>query len=79
MQDCLFIITDSGGIQEEAPYLGKKVLVLRDESERKELLLANKFLQGTIKEEAPYGNGSAARKIGGVLEMGGGEPPCQSI
>jgi len=84
MQDCLFIITDSGGIQEEAPYLGKKVLVLREESERKELLLANKFLQGTVKqamkngifdsglsgkEEPPYGNGSAARKIVGVLEL----------
>jgi UDP-N-acetylglucosamine 2-epimerase (non-hydrolysing) len=32
------ILTDSGGIQEEAPHLGKPVLVLRDESERPEAI-----------------------------------------
>jgi UDP-N-acetylglucosamine 2-epimerase (non-hydrolysing) len=31
-----FILTDSGGIQEEAPSLGKKVLVMRDSTERPE-------------------------------------------
>lgn len=35
---CFFVMTDSGGIQEEAPYLGKFVLVLRSETERKEVL-----------------------------------------
>lgn len=35
---CFFVMTDSGGIQEEAPYLKKFVLVLREETERKEVL-----------------------------------------
>ena len=39
-----FILTDSGGIQEEAPSLGKPVLVLRDNSERPEAINA-----GTVK------------------------------
>lgn len=35
---CFFVMTDSGGIQEEAPYLSKYVLVLRSKTERKEVL-----------------------------------------
>ncbi len=35
-----FVLTDSGGIQEEAPALGKPVLVLRDETERPEAVEA---------------------------------------
>lgn len=35
-----FILTDSGGIQEEAPALGKPVLVMRDTTERKEAVEA---------------------------------------
>jgi UDP-N-acetylglucosamine 2-epimerase (non-hydrolysing) len=40
MADCHLILTDSGGIQEEAPALGKPVLVLREQSERPEALSA---------------------------------------
>lgn len=39
-----FIITDSGGVQEEAPSLGKPVLVMRDTTERPEAVEA-----GTVK------------------------------
>jgi UDP-N-acetylglucosamine 2-epimerase (non-hydrolysing) len=44
MRRCKLIITDSGGIQEEAPSLGKPVLVLRAKTERPEAVEA-----GTVK------------------------------
>lgn len=37
---CFFLLTDSGGLQEEAPSLGKPVLVLRETTERPEAILA---------------------------------------
>jgi UDP-N-acetylglucosamine 2-epimerase (non-hydrolysing) len=37
---CAFVLTDSGGLQEEAPCLGKPVLVMREETERPEGLAA---------------------------------------
>jgi len=40
MNKSYFIITDSGGVQEEAPSLGKPVLVMRDTTERPEALEA---------------------------------------
>jgi UDP-N-acetylglucosamine 2-epimerase (non-hydrolysing) len=38
MAQCYLILTDSGGIQEEAPYLKKPVLVLRDVTDRPETI-----------------------------------------
>lgn len=40
MQRCTLLMTDSGGIQEEAPGLGKPALVLRETTERPEAIMA---------------------------------------
>jgi len=45
------IITDSGGVQEEAPSLGKPVLVMRDNTERPEAVLAGTVLLVGTNEE----------------------------
>ncbi|HAZ4292527.1 TPA: UDP-N-acetylglucosamine 2-epimerase (non-hydrolyzing), partial [Escherichia coli] len=44
MNKAHIIVTDSGGIQEEAPSLGKPVLVMRDTTERPEAVIS-----GTVK------------------------------
>lgn len=52
MARCAFVMTDSGGLQEEAPALGKPVLVLRRETERPEAVRAGTVkLAGTDAEE----------------------------
>ena len=51
MKKAYLIISDSGGVQEEAPALGKPVLVLRDETERPEAVE-----QGVVKLVGPNYN-----------------------
>lgn len=62
MQHSTLLLTDSGGVQEEAPSLGKPVLVMRDTTERPEAVEA-----GTVKlvgtdAEAIVGNVTALLK-----------------
>jgi UDP-N-acetylglucosamine 2-epimerase (non-hydrolysing) len=89
---CHLVITDSGGIQEEAPALGKPVLVTREVTERVEGVDAGTLaLVGTGRlltdaaayaemSEAPnpYGDGKAAERIVAALEYlhAGGVAPA---
>ena len=60
MQRAYLLLTDSGGIQEEAPGLGKPVLVMRDTTERPEAVEA-----GTVR----LVGANAARIVAGVREL----------
>lgn len=55
MNKCYMVMTDSGGLQEEAPHLGKPVLVLRNVTERTEALKYNTVkLVGTDVNKIVY-------------------------
>lgn len=52
MDRCYLVLSDSGGLQEEAPALGKPVLVLRDTTERPEAVKAGTVkLVGAVQEK----------------------------
>jgi UDP-N-acetylglucosamine 2-epimerase (non-hydrolysing) len=51
MSRAYFVVTDSGGVQEEAPSLGKPVLVMRDTTERPEAVSAGTVLTVGVDEE----------------------------
>ncbi len=53
---CYMILTDSGGVQEEAPSLGKPVLVMRDTTERPEGVKAGTLKLVGTDEETIYEN-----------------------
>jgi UDP-N-acetylglucosamine 2-epimerase len=48
---CSLVMTDSGGLQEEAPALGKPVVVLRTETERPEVVAAGKAVLAGVQED----------------------------
>jgi UDP-N-acetylglucosamine 2-epimerase (non-hydrolysing) len=83
ISESVFIITDSGGIQEEATCFNRKVLVVREKTERPETIeiglgrLVGKEIAAGVSwaripplppGESPYGNGQAAEKIAAHLQ-----------
>lgn len=84
LRKCKFIISDSGGIQEEASYLNKKIIICRKYTERPEVLeshgilcdspdkLENIFndinINYMVNKECPFGNGESYKNIINILE-----------
>jgi UDP-N-acetylglucosamine 2-epimerase (non-hydrolysing) len=84
LKDCKFVITDSGGIQEEASFLNKKIIICRETTERAECLEYHGVLCFTpndlsslvseinknykVNVECPFGDGNAAKKITKILK-----------
>lgn len=54
MSRCFMVMTDSGGIQEEAPHFGKPVLVLRTETERPEAVEAGTVMVVGVSEDVIF-------------------------
>lgn len=63
---CDLVMTDSGGLQEEAPALGKPVIVLRTETERPEVVEAGLALLAGVEEDSVYAAGSLLLHDSGV-------------
>ncbi len=51
MNRCKLVMTDSGGLQEEAPHLGKPVIVLRTETERPEAVAAGTAVVAGVNKD----------------------------
>jgi UDP-N-acetylglucosamine 2-epimerase (non-hydrolysing) len=86
MNQSYLIITDSGGVQEEAPTLGKPVLVIRDTTERPEAVDAGTVvLAGTDKEMIVnlcndlLRNKDKYQQMGALLNPYGDGKACQRI
>ena len=83
LANCKIIISDSGGIQEEASFFNKKVIVCRETTERPESLGVHSFLcsgpdylenmfndlinNWKVDEKCPYGDGTSSNKIVKIL------------
>ena len=75
---CRFVLTDSGGLQEEAPSFGKPVLVLRETTERPEGIEAGVArLVGTGRERIVAAASRAAHLAGGLRGDGAGGQPLR--
>jgi len=78
LSSCSFVITDSGGLQEEGSWFNKKILVCRKTTERKQTLgktsllcktpqkiksRLNKLLRLNTNTKCPFGDGNASKRI----------------
>ena len=84
IKKCKFVISDSGGIQEEASFLNKKIIICRKDTERPEILETHGVMCNSpckleeifnyvnenyiIDKPCPFGNGSAYKIITNILE-----------
>ena len=84
ISECCFLISDSGGIQEESSFLNKKVIVCRKITERPESVGKHSFMCGEPKDlkglfyslkdnyevdlECPYGDGRSSERIVNYLK-----------
>ena len=55
---CYMVMTDSGGLQEEAPALGKPIVVLRTETERPEVVEAGMAILAGVEEDRVFEAGN---------------------
>ena len=86
MQHSTLILTDSGGVQEEAPGLGKPVLVMRDTTERPEAVEAGTvLLVGTNQQKIEEGvsmlldNADCYRRMSEAVNPYGDGKACERI
>jgi UDP-N-acetylglucosamine 2-epimerase (non-hydrolysing) len=84
LKDCRFVITDSGGIQEEASFLNKRIIICRETTEREECLdnhgilcMSPSDLNSHVKSiinnyevnaPCPFGNGTSSQIIAKILK-----------
>ena len=83
VKKCKFVISDSGGLQEECSYLNKKIIVCRKTTERPESIGTHSFMCGEpellenlveeinrnfhVNAKCPYGDGDSWEKIYKIL------------
>ncbi|MBE6963110.1 MAG: UDP-N-acetylglucosamine 2-epimerase (non-hydrolyzing) [Ruminococcaceae bacterium] len=86
MARCYMVMTDSGGLQEEAPALGKPVLVMRRETERPEAIAAGTVkLAGVVQDdivtmaERLICDGEAYKKMARAVNPYGDGNACRRI
>ena len=86
MARCYMVMTDSGGLQEEAPALGKPVLVMRRETERPEAIAAGTVkLAGVVQDdivtmaERLICDGEAYKKMARAVNPYGDGDACRRI